>query len=128
MTDQMQRGEKGVDQSIEIFMPQGRQVNQRNTTIGFSRMALPAVNGDGVPALYQTRGQLFSESFEAAISSRNPPRAENGDASHLLDSAACLPLLSSRRFGPGQGARPRFGLIGWTAHGIVAEPAGDIIV
>jgi hypothetical protein len=87
MQNQMQRGEKGVNGGIEIFVPPGRKINQRNAAIAWLGMPLAAVNRNAMPALSQPGGKFFGEGLEAAIAGRDSTRTENRDA--RFPTAAC---------------------------------------
>ena len=118
---QVQGGDEGVRQGVEVLVADGGQVVQAHAAVAASRMPLAAIDGDLVPARRQARGKLFGEGLEAAVTGRNAARAENGDA-HRRRRRPTSCAVSERE-------SRRDHLLGRPlAHRRVLEPARHVLV
>ena len=77
---QVRGGNGGVGDGIEVFVADGGQVLEPDAAVFGLGMALPAVDRDGVAARGQADGNLLREGLESAVTGRNAPRTEEGDA------------------------------------------------
>ena len=81
MRQQVEGGEEGVRQGVEILVADGGQVDQPHAAVHRLRgCALAAVDGDLVAARGQPGGEFFGKGFESAVVGRNAARAEEGNA------------------------------------------------
>ena len=71
--------------SIEVFVPDRRQVFQSNAAICLLGMLFAAVDRNNVAAGSQACGEFFGESLETAIARRYAACAKDGEA-HSVDS------------------------------------------
>ena len=90
MRQQVERGEQGVRQRVEILVANGGQVEEAHAAVDRLRMALAAIDGHLMPARSQTGGEIFGEGFEAAIAGWNAARAKKGYP-HFLARAGARP-------------------------------------
>jgi len=76
----MKVGKKSVRQRVEIFVPDGGNVNQVDSAIKVVLVALSAIDRYMMAACSQARRQFFGEGFKAAVSRRNTACAQDGEA------------------------------------------------
>ena len=77
---QVRGGDGGMGDGVEVLVADGGQVLEPDAAVFGLGMALPAVDRDGVAARGQADGNLLREGLESAVTGRNAPRTEEGDA------------------------------------------------
>ena len=79
----MDRGKKGMNDGVKIFVPDSREYFQPHTVVfqlAWGNVVCSAIHCDFVPARHQSGGEMFGEGFESAVAGWNATRSENNDA------------------------------------------------
>ena len=75
MPQQVQRGERGMSDGVEVLVPQGGKGNELHAAVLGCGARAPAVHRHLEPPLNQSGREFFGEGLKAAIAGRNAASA-----------------------------------------------------